>query len=77
MNANSGPYLCLMLSPLPSPRTEASYAGPSFKNASRCDWDHPVPRVSPNVAQAAPCRARWDRIFPCVGVGGDSVLLGV
>lgn len=42
---------------------EASHAGLGFKGAAGCGWDHPEIRVSPNVAQAAPCQARWDRIF--------------
>lgn len=52
------------------PRREASCAGLSFKGAAGCGWDHPGTRVSANVAEAAPCRARWDQIFPFVSFRG-------
>lgn len=52
------------------PRREASYAGLSFKGTAGCGWDHPETRVSANVAQAAPRRARWDQIFPFASFPG-------
>lgn len=45
--------------------------GVSFKGAVGCGKDHPRPRVSPNVALAAPCQAKWDGIFPFVSGGGS------